>query len=148
MRAARLALAAILVPVAAGAAELTVRLEGVAPLGGTLRVGLFDGAEAFAARSDGVVASRNLPASGERAAVVFADLPPGRYAVTAHHDVDDDRELDRLFALVPKEGVALGTNPPLLRMPAFDDIAVAVEGATEVMLELVYPLGVRTAAER
>ncbi len=147
MRGAWLALAATLAPAAAGAADLTVRLEGVAPLGGTLRVGLFDSAEAFAARGEGVHASRNLPARGERAAVTFAELPAGRYAVTAHHDVDDDGELDRLFALVPKEGVALANDPPLLRVPTFDEIAVLVEGDAEVTLTLVYPLGVQTAAQ-
>jgi uncharacterized protein (DUF2141 family) len=146
MRGFRLALAVLLGPTAAGAAELTVRLDGIAPLGGTLRVGVFASAEAFAARGDGVLTSRNLPATPGRAELTFEGLPPGRYAVTAHHDADDDRELDRLFALVPTEGVALSTNPPLLRAPAFDDIAVAVEDDAELTLKLVYPLGVRTAA--
>lgn len=146
MRGALLALAAILAPTTVGAADLTVRIDGVAPLGGTLRVGLFDSAEAFAARRDGVRASRNLAAGGERATVTFTDLPPGRYAVTVHHDADDDRELDRLFALVPMEGVALSNNPSLLRVPAFDAIAVGVDDDAAITLRMVYPLGVLTAA--
>lgn len=146
MRTLGLALTLALASAPVAAADLTVRIAGIAPLGGTLRVGLFDSAEAFAARREGVTASRNLAADGPRAAVTFTDLPAGRYAVTAHHDADDDRELDRLFALVPTEGVALSTNPPLVRMPAFDDVAVAVEGDARVTLELVYPLGARVAA--
>jgi uncharacterized protein (DUF2141 family) len=148
MRATWLALVAAVVPWTAAAADLTVRIDGVAPLGGTLRVGVFASAEAFVARGDGVLVSENLPAAGERAEVTFADLAPGRYAVTAHHDADDDRELDRIFRLVPAEGVALSTNPSLLRVPAFDDIAVTVEDDVEVTLTLVYLLGVQTAAER
>jgi uncharacterized protein (DUF2141 family) len=148
MRGAWLALAAVLVPTAVGAADLTVRIDGVAPLGGTLRVGLFDSAEGFAARRDGVRTSRNLVVGGEHAQVTFTDIPAGRYAVTVHHDADDDRELDRLFALVPTEGVALSNNPPLLRLPAFDDLAVTVDGDALITLRMVYPLGVRTAADR
>jgi len=135
MRGVRLAPTWLLVTGTAAAADLGVRVDGIAPLGGTLRVGLFDSAAGFAAR-------------GERAELTFGDLPPGRYAVTVHHDADDDGELDRLFALVAKEGVALGTNPPLQRAPAFADIAVAVEGDATVELEVVYPLGARVAAGR
>ena len=142
MRRTLLALACLLAPTTAAAADLVVRIEGIVPVGGTVRLGLFDSAEGFAARREGVRASRNLPVAADGVVeTTFVDLAPGRWAVTAHHDVDDDRELDRFLGLLPSEGVALSNDPPLVPAPGFDDIALAVRGERTVVLRMVYPLG-------
>lgn len=58
--------------------------------------------------------------------VVVPDLPPGRYAIQAYLDENDNREVDQNFLGVPKEGVGFsrdapfGLGPPSFRRAAFD----------------------------
>jgi len=135
-----LVLLAIGAPQAVGV-ELRVRFDDVLPAGGTVRVGLFASTEGFARRHEGVVASRTVPAGGDTVEVAFTDLAPGRYAVTAYHDANDNRRLDRVLGLLPREGVALSNNPPLWRAPDFDALAVEVNADTRVTVRFVYPAG-------
>lgn len=122
----------------ASAVDLTVRFDGLERRGGSLRVGLFASAEGFARRRDGVVAKQVVAAAGDSVVVRFAGLTPGRYAVTAFHDANDNRRLDRAFGLLPLEGVALSNDPPLVTVPSFDDVALDVSAPREVRVRLRY----------
>lgn len=57
--------------------------------------------------------------------VTVPDLPPGRYAIQAYLDENDDHEVDQNFLGVPKEGVGFSNNapfglgPPTFRRAAF-----------------------------
>ncbi len=126
---------------AARAIDLTVRLDGLEDRGGSLRVGLFASAEGFARRRAGVIATHAVAAEGTSVVIRFAGLTPGRYAVTAFHDENDNRRLDRLLGLLPGEGVALSNDPALLLPPSFDDLAVEVRGSREVTLRMRYVAG-------
>ena len=129
------------VPATAESVDLVVRFDGLEARGGSLRVGLFDSAEGFALRGDGVIAERTVAAEGGSVVVRFDGLPPGRYGITAFHDANDNNQLDRALGLVPQEGVALSNDPPLIGSPSFDDIAVEVLGNAEVAIRVRYLAG-------
>ena len=65
------------------------------------------------------------PAVKGETTVVVPDLPPGRYAIQAYLDENDNREVDQNFLGVPKEGVGFsqdapfGLGPPTFRRAAF-----------------------------
>ena len=65
------------------------------------------------------------PAVQGRTTVVVPDLPPGRYAIQAYLDENDDHEVDQNFLGIPKEGVGFsrdapfGLGPPTFRRAAF-----------------------------
>ena len=62
--------------------------------------------------------------------VIVKDVPPGTYAVIAHHDINGNGEVDRTLLGVPKEGVGFSRSPMLiLRAPTFDETSVPVAGA-------------------
>ena len=68
-----------------------------------------------------------MPAVRGGGSVVFAEVPPGRYAIKAFHDSDGDGELGRDLFGAPSEDYgfsndARGTFGP----PDFADAAVAV----------------------
>lgn len=59
--------------------------------------------------------------------VTVGGVPPGRYAVQAFHDENDNAELDRNVIGMPSEGVAFSQNTPILvGPPRFSDAAVEI----------------------
>ena len=137
--AVRLATAAALVVLAlpAAAGELRVTIEGIRSSHGTVMIGLYDSSGSFgkAVQSSdkegflidpnrfGAVALRANAAM--KSAVVFSNLPPGRYAAIAFHDEDGDGKLDKSFLGVPTEPYGFSNNAQgFLGPPTFDDAAV------------------------
>lgn len=57
-------------------------------------------------------------------------LPPGRYAVEAQQDVNDNGKLDFTLLHIPNEPVECSRNPHVRRRPHFDECAftLPVEG--------------------
>lgn len=107
----------------AGAATLTVTLDGVRPGGGPLTVLLFDRAADFP-REARASARHVLPAGTHTLAL--DGLKPGEYAVMAYHDEDGNGELNRFLGMIPREGWGLSNNPKVSGKPAFKDAAVAL----------------------
>lgn len=98
------ALALVTSAAAEDAASITVKLAE-APSGGELRLLLFDSAVSFGRFSDPAREVR-FPADG-RTSFTLADIPPGLYAVVAHHDPNGDGEFDKNFIGVPREPIAI-----------------------------------------
>jgi len=113
----------------AAAADLTVEVDGVESDGGSVAVAVFTSAEDFPNK---VAHGQRVKAAGQKAVVVFKDLPAGRYAVSAYHDANDNRQLDRGMFGIPKERYGFSQEargvggPPEFRDAAF---ALPAEGA-------------------
>jgi len=110
------AAAAVLAPAgAARAGDVEITFEGVSPLTGALRVGLFTEDNY---RDGGGVAGATVAADSERVTTVLADVPPGVYALKVYHDVDCDGALDANMFGIPTEPVAFSNNAPMRFGPA------------------------------
>lgn len=105
------------------AADLVVEVEGLRGNQGVVSVGLFDKAENFPKQ---FTTGLRTPADKPVVEVVFRDLAPGRYAVSAYQDENGNLELDRGLFGIPKEPYgfsrdARGTaGPPEFRDARFD----------------------------
>lgn len=118
-------------PFAAHAAELTVLVDNVNDDAGQVLVGVFDQAETFPRvmlRGERA-AAKDRDASG-RVKIVFTGLAPGRYALSAFHDIDDNGNLNANLMGLPTEPYgfsrdARGNFGP----PTFSDAAVDVPEA-------------------
>lgn len=112
---------------AAGAADLTVRVEGVRSAEGTVRLALYDRPDEFprGARREG----GDVPAAEGAVEYVFTGLEPGRYAVAMYHDEDGDSEFDKGLFGIPREGFGFsnGASAGIGGPPDFDEAAVTVE---------------------
>ncbi|WP_454883392.1 DUF2141 domain-containing protein [Sphingomonas oryzagri] len=112
------ALAILALPLPAAAADLTVHLTHVAPDEGPARVLLFAGPEGFR-HEDKASRREQVPASGEQVSVTFRNLPPGRYAVMAYQDSNNDDKLDLRLGMFPKEPWGLSNDPRMMGPPTF-----------------------------
>ena len=77
--------------------------------------------------SAGTVAAQWRTAGIGKLEFVFADLPPGRFAVAAYHDENDNDVLDVNLIGIPKEGYAFSQNARgFAGPPSFDAAAVKI----------------------
>lgn len=107
-----------LVVSAADAAELEVTATHVVPGPGSMHFMLYRGPEGFR-HEDRAFRVMKAPAGSSSISVRFRDVPPGRYAVMAYHDANDDQKLDLRFGMFPKEGWGLSNNPKVMGPPSF-----------------------------
>lgn len=108
----------IAAPASAETGTLTVEVSDLEFNEGTVRFALFDSDENFFKRA---VAYGNVEVADNGATWVVNDLPFGTYAVTVHHDVNDNGEMEQHWYGKPKEPTGASTNPSLrLGPPTFE----------------------------
>lgn len=133
-----LMLAALGLTAPSAAAELEVEVGGVRSADGQVKLMLFDRAEGFR-KEDKSREVLVLPAAVGTVRGVFADLPPGRYAIVTYHDEDGDGTLKLRFGMFPAEGYGLSNNPSVSGPPAFQDAAFDVpEAGAKLTIRLAY----------
>ena len=113
------------------AADLAIEVRGIRSGDGHLYVAVHapETRETFPAAA-GMIAGLNQRARTGALRFVLRDLPPGRYAVNAFHDENDNGELDTNLVGIPSEGYGFA-NDPEARMgpPEFEAAAVRVGDA-------------------
>jgi uncharacterized protein (DUF2141 family) len=150
------ALAAVLLLLVPGvpalAGDLKVTVTGVRSDAGTVMIGLYDSAAGFNvaikhATEAGLLTDKGrlvgaaIRAAGAAQSIVFTQLPPGRYAVIAFHDENDNGRLDESPWGVPTEGYGFSNDAQgLLAAPSFDAAGVAFDADySEITISLIYP---------
>ena len=141
----------VLAASAARSSELRVTVIGLRSESGELLIGLYESAKGFEgaianAKTSGIMADRNrlvgvaMRARGSQQAV-FAQLPPGRYAVIVIHDENDNGRLDANAIGIPTEGYGFSNDARgFLSAPSFDAAAVTIGDAdASIVLSLTYP---------
>lgn len=121
----------------AGAADVLVRVQGVANDRGEIVVGICT-ADVFIG---GICAYRGTaPARPGMVPIRVAGVVPGTYAVRAYHDENGNHRIDRNMLGIPVEGYGFGNDArPVLAPPSFADAAITVgERGTETTLTLRY----------
>ena len=114
------------------AADFTIEVRGVRSGDGRVFVAVHgpESKDTFPS-GDGVVAGRRQPAQVGAVRFVVGDLSPGRYAVAAFHDANDNGELDTNLLGIPSElatvrepapAVAQGTSRSSARLSDIDPL--------------------------
>lgn len=127
----------LLVSGRAEATDVLVRVLNVADAKGSVRVEVCLPGEWL---RDGCRLRASAPAHAGAVVVTVPGVVPGRYAVVAHHDSDDDTEVGRNFLGIPTEGVGFSRGPSIVfGAPTFEDSAVPVSGERVVVdIRLVF----------
>lgn len=122
---------------AAGAADLTVTVNGVKSDSGYIISAIFDSERSFLKRPE-AFASFRIKASKAGVTYSLKNLPPGKYAVSAFHDVNDNGKLDADPSGQPTEAYGFsndirgGSGPP-----EFANAAIELGGqAKAISIEL------------
>jgi uncharacterized protein (DUF2141 family) len=135
------------------AADLSVTVQGVSSDVGELLLGVYSDAAGFQRAIDSSatksallpqawrIVGASLRAKAGSQSITFIDLPPGRYAVIAFHDENDNGLLDANSFGVPTEGYCFSNDAMgFLGAPSFDAAAVTLgEGDKKISMTLVYP---------
>ena len=108
-----------LMPLAASAATLTIKVENIDKKGGILRLSLYDEASWSNDASEPIV-SANVPAVFPETIVVFKDVAPGTYGVKTYQDANRNQKFDQNFIGLPLERYGFSNDArPFLSAPGF-----------------------------
>lgn len=129
---------ALLFPLSALAesGQLVVEISGVQDDAGTIRASLYSEPDSFRKEEHAFMRIAQ-PAKAGRATLVFRDVPPGRYAIMAYHDGNDDGKLNLRFGMFPTEGYALSNNPKAVGPPRFSDSTFDFTGSQSAPIPLI-----------
>ncbi|MGH7091216.1 MAG: DUF2141 domain-containing protein [Stellaceae bacterium] len=148
----------MLVAASASAADLTVTIRNVHSDKGELLIGVYSGAEGYkkgvadsATKSallpeEGRLLGASLRAKAGSQSITFDGLAPGRYAVVAFHDENDNGLLDQNALGIPTEGYGFSNDAyGFLGAPSFEAAAVSIDSAeahVTAAITLSYPRAV------
>ena len=127
--------AAILAPVGALAADLSLSVTDGPAADATLYVALYRDAASYGESKP--LASQSTPMQGGQGRVVFVGLAPGRYALRVYADENGNGKLDTNLVGLPTERYgfsndAKGTMGP----PGFEAAAISVEADLQTAIHL------------
>ncbi|SDE81604.1 DUF2141 domain-containing protein [Rhodospira trueperi] len=110
----------------APSATLSLTITDVTSDRGTVHVALYDRPDAFLDKQR-MLTGAIVAAQEGKVVIQIPDLPPGRYAVAAYHDENDNGRFDLGLFGIPLEGFGFSRDPGVIpRRPTFDDAAFPV----------------------
>lgn len=114
------------------AADLVVRVTGIASAQGEIGCALYSSAGGFPmdpAKASGVWVKAQTDAVECR----FAGLRPGAYALAVSHDLNGNRKTDTNFVGMPKEAWGVSNNVrPRMRPPRFEEARFEIKDGEAV----------------
>jgi uncharacterized protein (DUF2141 family) len=106
-------------------ATLSISVEGIEPVSGTIEVSLFNTADLF--MKEPFLQSVSVVESDEAIKVEFSGLLEGDYAVVVVHDENDNGVLDTGFLGFGGESFAFSNDAkPWIGRPSFEEAAITV----------------------
>jgi uncharacterized protein (DUF2141 family) len=112
------------------AADLTIRVDGVASADGDIKIALYTSADSFLSKP---LRGLQAPAHAGTVEVKVDDLPPGDYAFAVYHDANGNGKMDRNMVGMPTEDYAFSNNAVGKRgAPRYDDARIALPAAGAV----------------
>lgn len=124
--------------VSAQTAILSVEVENIQNISGSIKVGIFDRVHNYRTKSDPFVKARQT-VTDSVAIFVFKDLPLDRYAVATFHDENNDDTLNTKKLGIPIEGIGFsGKFNSRFRPPDFNMASFRLKADTTINVKLIY----------
>lgn len=117
---------------------IVVQISNLKTETGEVRCALFRDPAGFPREPERAFALAIGKIDGRNATCNFSGIAPGRVAITAFHDENNNGKVDLRFGLVPKEGIGWSRNPQVrFRAPKFEEAVLAHDGgASRVLITL------------
>jgi uncharacterized protein (DUF2141 family) len=122
---------------------LTVVVNGIKHQKGQLCLGIYSNEKGFPLSTKNVVKSACKQITETSVKQQFTGLKPGNYAVAVVDDQNGDRQLNRDFFGIPKEGFGISNNPTVsitTGTPKFSKASFSVLKNTTVKIDMKYGL--------
>jgi uncharacterized protein (DUF2141 family) len=92
---------------------LVLELQELRNQCGVVNIALFNSPLGFPSNAAQAYRSGSFPVEELPLRVTFLDVPFGQYAVTVHHDENQDGTLNVNSLGIPKEGIGFSSNPKI-----------------------------------
>ncbi len=116
---------------------LTVTIDNIENLEGTLEIGIFNNGEKFLEEGQ-AYKSISIEVKNDSETFVVKDLPKGNYAISMYHDKNGNGTCDRNFFGIPKEPYAFSNNfKPKFSAPTFGDCQFNLAADKSVKIDLI-----------
>ncbi len=117
------------------ACTLIVKVTGLDPPKGILRLALYDSRESYKTRSR-PVRSVAVEITGPEVTLKFDGLSPGEYAIMMYHDANRNNRFDRFLGM-PREQFGFSNNAlPGLGPPGFDKVKFNLSADKVSLIEI------------
>jgi len=121
-------------PAASDTARISVLVGPLRSGNGSVGCRLYTSSDGFPRTARGTQNVR-VKVTGKSARCVFEKLKPGTYAVTVHHDENDNRKFDTNFVGMPLEGYGVSNNHTYaMSAPRWDESKVVVDAGKQLEL--------------
>lgn len=121
------ALFAMFLAGAAGAADLSVRVDDLKSAQGKIMIAVYDSADSFLKRP---ARAARIAAETGTVSVILKDLPPGQYGIALFHDANDNGRMDSNAMGIPTEDHAFSNNARgNMGPPSFEQVRFALPAA-------------------
>ena len=109
-------------------ADIELHIENIKEEGGTLWVHIFKDREAFPAESHKAYRLDSGYVNDGKSRIIVKQIPFGTYALTIHHDKNNNEKMDKDFFGLPAEQYGLSNNPKIfMSLPGFDECRFEVD---------------------
>jgi len=127
----------------ANIAAIKIRVEGVRNIPGEVGVAIFSSKLGYPTHLEHAYETEWVPLKKKQdtVEVEFDAVPPGEYAISVVHDVNDNRLVDRSRLGFPKEGVGFSNDVKIiLSNPKFKKAKLNLKGGKtqKIVIQLVY----------
>lgn len=122
---------------------LTVVVNGIKHQKGQICLGIYSNEKGFPLSTKNVVKSACKAITGSSLKEQFTGLKPGNYAVAVVDDQNGDRQLNKDFFGIPKEGFGISNNPTVsitTGTPKFSKASFSMKKNTTVNIDMKYGL--------
>jgi uncharacterized protein (DUF2141 family) len=123
-----------------GSGTLRVRVAGIQPTHGQMRIALFASEDGFPIDANKAERIDSLPVTGPEVEWVADHVATGKWAVVVLHDEDEDGRMKTDWLGRPREGWGVSNGDQHRSgLPRFDESAVEVgEDRTDLLIKLRY----------
>lgn len=98
--------------------RVVVEITNLEPREGKILLSVYDNEEGFPGDEDKAIKKLIIPANDEPCIAEIV-LPPGTYAISVAHDINDNMAVDTNWLGIPKEPLGMSNYPEMAR-PKFD----------------------------
>ena len=125
---------------AQSATALHVHVVNLRDSNGQVICTLYNSPLAFPSDSNKAVGQLAVPLKADSAVCSFGGLAPGKYALVAFHDENDNGKFDENAIGMPEEGYAFSNGvKPTFSKPGFDECAFQYNGGGDsITISMIY----------
>ncbi len=113
--------------------KIEIVIDNLKSNDGVVRLHLYDksNAEFFPRKTRKAFVRKENKPTEKKVRFVIDSLPFGEYAITTHHDENNNRKIDKNFLGLPNEGWGISNNPTVvLSLPDFEEAKVVLNKKT------------------